>query len=579
MKLSSMEEKPSRQIIYVDVDEEVTSLFDRLKNLRKKEILLVIPRKAVLFQSGVNLKILKSKMEAKGKKLVVVTSDRNGIHLAERVGLEVMSKIEVEESQAPIEENPQVLIRPIQAMRNEVPREETPQRTTERKMSIRELIQEFRMRDHRKKKSDEPVYASALGRPSRKVLTLILLISIGLFGLIGYIAFPSATVYIRPKFDNLDFTVNITLADKRRNQVLLQQNKPNVVASESVQTTTKQTKVFSATSMEFKGKNAKGKLRILNTENEDWTLKAGTRFMTPDGVFFRIAKGVVVPLRTIGESGEPIPGSLTVNVEADPFDLYGKPVGDRGNVGLGKFTIPALSKYNQRLIWGESDAPMVGGVTQYEPIVRKEDIEAAKKEIQSNLILMAKEDLHSYIDEINQLNQTHMVLMDDERYLKTTLVDLRYADGLEGSHRDKFELFAKIDAQGVAFDFDQLFAILKKEIGGRTHPDMRLRESSLAPDNVTYEVIEESPDLGQIKVTASIKGIEEYAIEPTTEAGLRFDSRLKEKIVGLSVSDAENLVGNLPEVDAVKIKTWPVWIHSVPQIPEGIDVKLMEDSN
>ena len=37
----------SRQIIYVDVDEEVTPLFDRIRNLRKKEILLVIPRKAV----------------------------------------------------------------------------------------------------------------------------------------------------------------------------------------------------------------------------------------------------------------------------------------------------------------------------------------------------------------------------------------------------------------------------------------------------------------------------------------------------------------------------------------------------
>jgi len=571
-------DQPSRQIIYVDVDEEVTSLFDRIRNLRKKEILLVIPRKAVLFQSGVNLKILKSKMEAKGKRLIVVTSDRNGIHLAEKIGLGVMSKIEVEESQAPIEENPQVLIRPIQAMRNETPREDVPQRTTERKMSIRELVQEFRMKDHRKKKAEDSVYVSGLGRPSRKLLTLILLISIGLFGLIGYIAFPSATIYIRPKFDNLDFTVNITLADKRRNQVLLQQNKPHVVASETVQTTTKQTKVFSTTSMEFNGQNAKGKIRILNTENEPWTLKAGTRFMTADGIYFRISKGVIVPSRTLTEEGISIPGTLTSSVEADPFDLYGKPVGDRGNVLPGKFTIPALSKYNQRLIWGESDAPMVGGVTQYEPVVKKLDIDAANKEIQSNLILMAKEDLRTYIDEINQMNKTRMVLMDDDRYLKTKLVDLRYPDGLEGSHREKFELFAKIDAQGVAFDFDQLFAILRDEIGARTHPDMRIRESSLTPDNVGYEVIEENSDLGQIRVTATIRGIEEYVIEPSSEAGLRFGSKLKEKVLGLSIAEAENLIGNMPEVDAVRVKPWPVWIHNLPRIPEGIDIKLMEEN-
>ena len=107
---------------------------------------------------------------------------------------------------------------------------------------------------------------------------------------------------------------------------------------------------------------------------------------------------------------------------------------------------------------------------------------------------------------------------------------------------------------------------------------MKIRESSLNPDNVSYEVIEENPDLGQIKVTATIKGIEEYVIEPSSEAGLRFGSKLKEKVLGLSVADAENLIGNMPEVDAVKIKPWPVWIHNLPRIPEGIDIKLMEEA-
>lgn len=567
----------SRQVVYVEIDEEVTSVFDRIKSLRKKEILLVVPRKAILFQSGINLQILRKKMEEKGRKLILVTTDRNGVHLAEKVGLQVLSRIEVEELKAPEEENPQVLIRPIQALRNEMPKEETPQRVSEKKMSIRELVQEFRMKDGGRKKGPESSYSLPISRPSRKVLTLILMISIGLFALIGYVAFPSATVYIRPKFDNLDFTVNVTMADKRLNQTLLQQNKPHVIASETVKTTTKQTKVFNTTSMEFSGQNAKGRIRIQNTENEPWPLKEGTRFQTEDGINFRIAKGVTVPGRTLDEGGAVLPGVMVVNVEADPFDAYGQPVGDRGNIPASRFRIPALSKFNQRLIWGEGDGPMVGGVTSYKAVVKKVDIEAAKKQIQDNLILMAKEDLRTYIDEINQLNKTHMVLMDDDRYLKTKLVDLRFAEGLEGAYKDKFELFARIEAEGVAFDFDQLFAILKSEIATRTHPDMQLRESSLAPENVGYEVIEEDPNVGQVKVTATLKGIEEFAIEPSTPAGVRFGSKVKEAIVGMEVSAVENWVGNLPEVDAVNVKTWPVWIHRIPRIPESIDIKLMEN--
>jgi hypothetical protein len=106
---------------------------------------------------------------------------------------------------------------------------------------------------------------------------------------------------------------------------------------------------------------------------------------------------------------------------------------------------------------------------------------------------------------------------------------------------------------------------------------MRIRENSLTPDNVGYQVIEENADLGQIKVTATIRGIEEYVIEPSSEAGLRFGSRLKEKVLGLSVSEAENLIGNMPEVDAVKVKPWPVWMKNLPQVAEGIDIKLMEN--
>lgn len=570
--------KSSRQIVYVEIDEEVTSIFDRTKNIRRKEILLVIPRKAILFQSVVNLKILKKKLSEKGKKLVIITTDRNGQHLAEKVGLQVMNRVEVEKSEAPSEESPEIRIQPIQARRNIVSKEETPQRFTEKKSSIRELIQEFRIKDQsRKKHTDDSIQSFHFVKPSRKFLALIVIVSVGLFMLISYIALPSSTVYIRPKFDNVDFTVNITLADKRKNQTLLLQNKSNVIASESVNTTTKQTKVFKTASKEFNGENAKGKIKIINTSDEEWTLKEGTRFQSEGGIVFRITKGVIAPPRVRNDEGDLIPGNLVVSVEADPFDVYGEPAGERGNLPPVNFTIPGLSKYNQRIIWGESEGQMTGGITDYREIVTSDDIKAAKKQIEDNLILMAKEDLRTYIDEVNKLNQTNLTLLDDSRYLKTDLVDLRISDDLEGSYREKFELFAKIDAEGVAFDFDKLFALLKKELSVRTHPNMRIREDSIVPENITYEVIDEDDLLGQIKITATIIGIEEFAIDSSTQAGLRFGNKIKEKIVGLDITEAENLVGNLDEVDAVEIKTWPMWLNKLPHIPEKIEIKLMEN--
>ena len=66
-------------------------------------------------------------------------------------------------------------------------------------------------------------------------------------------------------------------------------------------------------------------------------------------------------------------------------------------------------------------------------------------------------------------------------------------------------------------------------------------------------------------------------IDSSTEAGVRFGNKLKDKVLGLSIEEAESLVGNLEEVDAVEVKPWPIWIDKLPRIPEGIEIKLMKN--
>ncbi len=565
-----------KKVIYVEIDEEVASLYDRVKHLSQKTIYLVVPRKAILFQSLVNLKLLKTQFETAEKKLILVTTDPTGKHLAEQLGLEVAARVEVEKIEASAaEEGPEMQIRPIQARRNEVLRE-SPKRVMEKKTTISEFIQAFRLEHKTRKKEKGGVSASSyFTRAPRKFWSLLLVVSVGLFLLIGYIALPGATLLIRPAFSDLDYTVNVTLADKHLNQTLLLQNKPHILASETVTTVAKQTTVFNTTSQEFYGKTASGKVTIMNTAEEPWEFKTGTRLKTADGLIFRIPESVTVPAATADPQGVAVPGRLVVTVKADPFDSLGKPVGERGNVGPSHFIFPGLEKKDQARLWGESTAPMSGGTTEYRRIVKTEDIEAAKQQIKDHLIEAAKEELRGSLDSQNQLNHTHLVLLDDRRYLKTELLDLRLSEDLLGSSRDKFEVFAKIQAEGVAYDLDQLFAILKKEIQNRVHPDMQIREESLSLDNVHYTVIDEDPVSGLIKLTVNLKGIEEFVIDPAKDAGQRLGDRIKNKVLGMSVADAKTLINNFPEVDAVEIKTWPFWITTLPRLPENIQIKAL----
>ena len=66
------------QTFYIDVDEEISSVIDRLNKSMSIESYFVVPKRALFFQSIVNLKILKREADKVGKIVVIVTQDEVG---------------------------------------------------------------------------------------------------------------------------------------------------------------------------------------------------------------------------------------------------------------------------------------------------------------------------------------------------------------------------------------------------------------------------------------------------------------------------------------------------------------------
>src|SRR3989304_7351763 len=82
-----------RKILYLEIDEEITSVIDRLKKTAEADIHLVVPKEAALLQSIVNLKLLKKQADSLGKQIQIITHDKVGRNLAEQVGIHSVSKI------------------------------------------------------------------------------------------------------------------------------------------------------------------------------------------------------------------------------------------------------------------------------------------------------------------------------------------------------------------------------------------------------------------------------------------------------------------------------------------------------
>lgn len=79
----------NKDTIYIDVDEEITGIIDKVRSSSGKIVALVLPKRASVLQSIVNMKLLKRSADEAKKHLVLITSEAGLLPLAGAVGLHV----------------------------------------------------------------------------------------------------------------------------------------------------------------------------------------------------------------------------------------------------------------------------------------------------------------------------------------------------------------------------------------------------------------------------------------------------------------------------------------------------------
>ena len=64
-----------KDVIYIDVDDDITAIIDKVKSSSHKIIALVPPKRTGVLQSAVNLRLISRAANQKDKRLVVITND------------------------------------------------------------------------------------------------------------------------------------------------------------------------------------------------------------------------------------------------------------------------------------------------------------------------------------------------------------------------------------------------------------------------------------------------------------------------------------------------------------------------
>ncbi|HVS78788.1 MAG TPA: hypothetical protein VHD84_00660 [Candidatus Saccharimonadales bacterium] len=94
MSSAKIPPKPSKDVIYVDVDDEITGIIDKVENSEHKVVALVLPKRAASLQSIVNMKLLKRSADSTSKNVVLITSEAALLPLAGAAGLHVAKNLQ-----------------------------------------------------------------------------------------------------------------------------------------------------------------------------------------------------------------------------------------------------------------------------------------------------------------------------------------------------------------------------------------------------------------------------------------------------------------------------------------------------
>lgn len=379
-----------------------------------------------------------------------------------------------------------------------------------------------------------------------------------LFFAVLFVALPTAHIRVWSKVNLASYTANVLLSLSGAGQ--------HVLPLLPLQTTVKLTLTFDQVSKYFLGTNARVQMTLINETGEQYVLRSGTRLVNQAGMIVRITESVTVPPATPGG-----PGVETVSAEAEPQDQFGEIVGERGNVPSGlKWELPGLSLAERTKVYGRNLTTGTGGTTVFGTLLRTEDLELAKKQLEQELLSAAKARTEENIEQLRARTGHHYVVLQYD-----VLTTISFSGGtlpteLIGTSVHSLPLEGSLTYTVLAYSKDDLLALLLPGVREHIEEGHELVEGSVQEEGISVHVIGYDDHLQWVKITAELSGKQRATLSPLSPTGRLFAEKLRTAVRGKTSEEARRIIQNFPEVDHAELSVWPPWRQSLPSLVNNI---------
>lgn len=531
-----------KDVIYVDVDDEITGIVNKITNSKKSIIALVLPKRASSLQSIVNMKLLKRSAAQNDKKLVLITSEIKLLPLAGAAGLYVASNLT---SKPYIPPSPQIGGAALaDGAENIDPNTPVSSLAPNAKYaSDSDAIEIDNTPKNTDSSSDAPVKKPETGKKDKKkkvpsfssfrkkaiiiAVALLLLIS----SLIWAFSFaPKGKLTV--KAQTSDVPVNITFtADQSISSVDIDKK---LVRASLKELSKNDSEKVDATGEKNNGNKASGTMTLRNCEsNFQLTIPAGTGISSGDFTFVT-QQAVTLDDSAVTPSNICISGSKDVPVIAQQG-------GDEYNLSARDYAVAGHSKVEA------TGSAMSGGTSKIVKVVAKTDINKAKERLNSKQNT-AEDDIKKELIEEGYIPVEDTFKTKEGTYNSSPAIDTE-AKEVTVSITNEYSMLGvkKEDVQ----------ELVKKQV----NEDQKDKAQSILNDGIDSAIIKKS-----ISTASVSEGQTLLTVETKSVVGPEInEDEIKNLISGKKKGEAEELIKKRAGLSDPRVELSPFWVSKVPK--------------
>lgn len=561
-----------KDIIYLDVDDDITDIISKIKKSKESLVALVPPKRNSAIQSAVNLRLLAKMTKTAGKNLYIITHNVALSKLASNAKIAIAKtleskpeiyKIEEPELKEDIIEGKNLSIGEHAGLEdNELPESATHKSTIKiHNSTLEDAVEDIEDDDYstrnqptnKSKKSNKSsiIKVPDFGSFRKKLLLTILGIIIIIPVLIwAFVYAPSAKIIITAKVSPQTVSETVSLSTTLATDP--SKNKLKVVEQKIVKPDTVE---FKATGSADVGEKAKGTVTIKNCDSE-FVLAAGTTFKSSsNGLLYKTTTQYTVPAfsgtgRSTCVNSPTHTGANTITIA-----VVANQSGSNYNIGSDSYTSSSIGSY---LAYASGSA-MTGGTSRISTVVTADDVQKAKEQLVGKSTSDMQNQLKSlFTDQQIVISESFNVNREDA--VSTPAV------GEESTTTAKLVSNTTYTIYGI--NKSDLDAFLNSKLEGivKSKPNQKIYDNGTS--SIKFDTFVKNDNTFSTNFSTLAK------IGPTIE-----ENSVKKLAAGKKYGDVQSAIESISGVESVDIKFSYFWVSNVPNDSKKITVEFNINGN